>query len=286
MSERPEGLKGYQARLLPLLTEVASETAVLREGRTDRRSPGWVRPVAIASAALALAVAVPVLSSDPLQGAIAVERHGEYFHLRVEDATADPDAMTADLQAAGMDASVKVTPVSPSLVGKWISVFENEPEGGDADPRAQMLWDQMYPERAGDVPGIPQTRVLKVPVDYSNPLVLEVGRATEPGETWGRAHASDAPDETRPGGILYCLGLDPAAPEEADRVLRAEGYELQWSYNHRDVPSSDRLDGPPDDKVVVYSELAGNRVLKIATADPDAGSSRAAIERYEESARC
>jgi hypothetical protein len=266
-TKHEDNLNGFESRLLPALVEAVEEQ---RESASydTRRSVLWRRWPAIAvvvGATLFLAIVIPVVSDDPRRGALAVVQRGDTLYLRVEDALANPEAMTNDLHAAGLDASVELIPVGPSSVGVWVDVV-NDSTTGYNDPRISDLIRQMYPdENEGTAQaGIPHTRVLEVPADFSTPITLRVGRAAANGETWVMNHMRDAPDETRAGGILYCLqDLDPP---EADRILRELGYEVDWRYS----PSrnyNERVD-PPSGKVIVYGELLGPDTLLVDTVDP------------------
>lgn len=232
------------------------------------RRPG-LRPTAVATAvaaAVAFAVVVPALSDDPLAGAIAVERRGDFLYLRVEDATADPEAMTQDLRANGLDARVELIPASPSYVGRWIRVNGNAGIGG-YDHRIDAVQDQVL---EGAQPG---AEVLEVPADLRSPLLLEVGRPAEDGERWAIAAAADAPDETKQGGLIHCLQL--SSPPEIDDALRERGYHVEWRDAHADFSDPEQtgvLEGPPDDGVPVYSELHGDDFLVITVAEPGSDS--------------
>ena len=273
-----KNLSGFESRLLPALVEAVEER---RESLPHRARPSllrrrWPAIAVVVGAAVLLTIVLPIVSDDPRRGALAVAQHGGTLYLRVEDALADPEAMTNDLQTTGLDARVDLIPVGPSSVGVWVDVV-NDSTTGYNDPRISDLFRQMYPEEdeGTEQAGIPHTRVLKVPADFSTPITLRVGRAAEDGETWVMSHMRDTPDETRPGGILYCLqDLDPP---EADRILRELGYEVDWSYS-RSPNYGEALSDPPSGKVIVYGELAGPDVLRVDTVDPDSKMAEKALE--------
>jgi hypothetical protein len=275
-----EELGGYRGALLPILLETQHRqpgVAPHQEGIQLPRPRMWLKALVVAGAAVGIAVVIPALSDDPLEGAIAVEHRGKVIHLSVQDASADPEAMTNDLRAAGLDARVEVVPVSPSLVGMWVNFFSLGPNG-DADPRGLDIWNQMYPP--GDPSGIPRARVLKIPSDFSTAFTAVVGRPAHEGETWQQANISDVPDETSDGGIVYCLGLEPSDTEGVDRALEDLGYERVWSLDDPDMPSSERVAGPPPGKVIVGAELLGPDVLLISTAEPETPAARAAVTSH------
>lgn len=277
-----KNLSGFESRLLPALVEAVEERrkSVPRHDRRPLLRRRWPAIAVVVGAAVLVAIAIPIVSNDPRRGALAVAQHGDTLYLRVEDALADPEAMTNDLRAAGLDARVEIIPVGPSSVGVWVYLV-NDSTSGYNDPRFIDLLRQMYPEEdeGTEQAGIPHTRVLEVPADFSTPITLQVGRAAANGETWAMSHTRDTPDETLPGGILHCLrDLDPP---EVDRVLRELGFEVQWSYS-RSPNYGEALSDPPSGKVIVYGELAGPDVLRVDTADPDSKMAKKA--RGEESA--
>jgi len=270
-----KNFSGFESRLLPALVEAVAERResseprhpVTQNNRSSLLQRRWPAVAVIACIAVLLAIILPAVSDDPRRGALAVAKHGDALYLRVGDALADPEAMTNDLQAAGLDARVEIIPVGPSSVGVWVYLV-NDSTSGYNDPRFIDLFRQMYPEEdeGTEQAGIPHTRVLEVPADFSTPITLQVGRAAADGETWVMSHMRDTPDETRPGGILHCLrNLDPP---EVDRVLRDLGFEVQWSYG-RSPNYGEALSDPPSGKVIVYGELAGPDVLRVDTVDPD-----------------
>jgi len=280
-----EELGGYRGALLPILLETQHRqpgVAPHQERIQLPRPRMWLKALVVAGAAVGIAVVIPALSNDPLEGAIAVEHRGKVIHLSVQDASADPESMTNDLRAAGLDAQVEVAPVSPSLVGMWVDFFSPGPKP-DADPRGLDIWNQMYPP--GDPSGIPRARVLKIPSDFSTAFTVVVGRPAHEGETWQQANFSDVPDETSDGGIISCLGLEPSDTEGVDRALENLGYVREWSVEDPDVPSSERVAGPPGGKVIVYAELLGPNVLLISTADSETPAARAALSTHARQAK-
>jgi len=279
-----KNFSGFESRLLPALVEAVAERResseprhpVTQNNRSSLLQRRWPAVAVIACIAVLLAIILPAVSDDPRRGALAVAKHGDALYLRVGDALADPEAMTNDLQAAGLDARVEIIPVGPSSVGVWVYLV-NDSTSGYNDPRFIDLFRQMYPEEdeGTEQAGIPHTRVLEVPADFSTPITLQVGRAAADGETWVMSHTRDTPDETLPGGILYCL--QDLVPPEADRILQELGYEVDWSYS-RSPNYGEALSDPPSGKVIVYGELAGPDVLRVDTVDPDSKMAEKALE--------
>lgn len=253
-----ERAHGFEARLLPILIEALEE----RRGRPDMHVAGTNRRritprryvVGIAAVvAAAIAIVVPVISDDPLRGALAIERHGDTIYASVEDAAADPEAMTNDLRAEGLPAQVEVIPVSPSLEGNWIDIVNDNLDAGYNDPRISEIFSQMTR----------RPRVLEIPADFSTPFTLVVGRPAEPGERYQTALALDV------DGAYHCLGLAGMTPEEAHEQLTSQGYEPVWYYEHSEMPYSEIVEDPPSGKTIFGAEFLGPTTVGVHTADAD-----------------
>lgn len=223
-----------------------------------RQSPLRGRRMALlmaTAAVLGICVAIlPALSSDPLHGALAIERNGDMLYVEVLDALAGPDAMTNDLRAAGLDATVSVLPVSPSLVGRWVNVMNLS--GADQDPRIVDLFEQI------------ESRVesLRIPADFSSAIGLYVGRPARSGERWEISAEADSPDLMTPGQELACLGLASLTPAEVDRILVDIGYRVVWSVLDPELPSSEVVPTPPATGIVFEARLIGPDLLDVRVA--------------------
>lgn len=103
----------FEERLLDSLKTEAA-TATRPPSRTSLAIPG----IALL-AVLALAIVVVMASPQP---AIAVDRRGEWIHVRLLDVSADPEQVERELREAGIDATVVMDVAPPELVGKWTRV--------------------------------------------------------------------------------------------------------------------------------------------------------------------
>ena len=213
----------------------------------------------VAAAALGLALVVPLLSNDPLRGALAIEKHGDTLYLSVKDAAADPQAMTNDLRAHGLPANVEVIPVSPSLEGTWIDIVNDNLDAGYNDPRISEVFEQITK----------RPTVLKLPADFSTPFTLVVGRPAEANETYIVAHETDVDN------AATCLGLQGLTPAEADESLRSKGYEALWYFHRSDIPQTDVLEEVPLDDVIIGAEFHGPQTVIVHVAEPGSGASHA-----------
>lgn len=264
-SPKHERLHGFEAALLPMLVAVVTERALLPGAQplaagSDRRIFRRRYLVVAAAAATALALVIPVMTDDPLRGALAIDRHGDRIHVSVEDAAADPEAMTNDLRAEGLPARVEVIPVSSSLEGKWVDIVNDNLAAGYNDPRISSIFRQITR----------QPKVLKIPADFSTPFTLVVGRPAAPGERYENALAHDV------DGAYACLGLAGLTPEEVDEKLTSQGYEAVWYYEHSDMPYSEIVEEPPAGKTVFGAEFLGPTTVGVHAADPDSDQVREA----------
>ena len=251
MTTPTPSLRPFEAELLPMLSQAAEEMAQRSQAAPEPKQ--WRRYVLVAAAGAGLAVAVPMLSDDPLRGALAIDRRGDTIYVSVEDAAADPEAMTNDLRAQGLPARVEVIPVSPSLEGNWVDIVNNNLDAGYNDPRISQIFEQI--DRT-------PPRVLKIPADFSTPFTLVVGRPTEPGEHYQNALGSDVDH------AYECLGLAGMSPDEASDAIRSKDYEPLWYYVRSDRPETEVLDEVPSDKEIVGAEFLGPTTVIVHTADP------------------
>jgi hypothetical protein len=150
---------------------------VVAIARRRRQQLRVQRAAAAVGAAVAVALIagllVPGLPGGSPHTALAITSDEGAVTVRVLDAMADPTRMTAELQAAGVDARVQAEPTEPVAVGRWLSVGTV----GPATPEASMaavrgLVDQLkaHPDFLTIQKGLPVT------------LSLVVGRPTAAGE--------------------------------------------------------------------------------------------------------
>lgn len=207
-------LNAFEQRLLDDLLELHPQmTARARRRRTVKRATAIV---AAAAAIVAAPVVVDVLDPtyDPSHGVLAIAEAEGGVVVSVEDVMAGEAQMNRQLAEAGIPATVKTFPVSPYLVGRFISVEAHGPRGQEV---------AMQAGRATEV---------FVPNGVERGLILHVGRPPEPGEDVTAAVTPFHPRE-----IFSCdadlLGADPATIEKA---LRARGVtDLEWALIHDGV---------------------------------------------------
>lgn len=100
--------------------------------------------------------------------ALAITARADSVTVRVIDASADPEGMTGELRAAGIDGEVKAIPVSGSYINQWVAIYGG-PAAGQSEPFD--LEDQLARH-----PGF-----LTIPRDVKG-IVLFAGRPAKAGE--------------------------------------------------------------------------------------------------------
>jgi hypothetical protein len=187
--------------LMEKIMTTASRGAVAGRGpaasrrRPDRR---WLIGVPVA-AALGVGLFVASLGSPgdrvgPLgtgiaKAALAFTRHGRYIDVLVRDPVADPARYRAEFKAHGLDITLKLIPVSPSLVGTIVYF-----DGGSAI-KPITAKDRCFTGGGGDVCPVG----VRVPIDFRGQASLVFGRAARPGERYESTTSATAPGEVLHG---------------------------------------------------------------------------------------
>lgn len=239
MTNVKEPLNRFEADLLPMLMEVARDTELAPQRPVAVPPARRLRRFALATAAgVSLALAVPLFTDDPLRGALAIDRRGDTIYVSVKDAAADPEAMTNDLRAQGLPATVEVTPTSPSLEGAWVDIVNDNLSAGFNDPRMSDIFTQITK----------RPEVLELPADFSTPFTLVVGRPAQAGERYIIAASIDVDD------VEGCLGIEGMTVSEGRDALEERGFEV--------------LSEPSDDEVIVGANFLGPTTVVVNSADP------------------
>lgn len=177
--------------------------------RSQRPAParvgrGWFQPsrwpVAVAAAtALALAlVALPaILRTDR---ALAIDRAGASATITLVDPEASVERLNEELAAAGLRATVRREPASPSAVGSWLGLVA----GG----------------AAAGLPTVGATMTLSTKEAHAVELLL--GAAAPDGPYTYSASAF------QPGEPLNCSGLALSSAVSAAQAVQDRGLSPQW----------------------------------------------------------
>ena len=210
-SDRPITAESARRRLTP--------------SRRTRRRPSMIRrvrhPVLISSfgALAAVAVAAGLIASSAMRPQAAAA--GVSFRTGADGdivaTVTDPFVAESKLKAAfaehGLDITVNLLPVSPSLVGTV--VFISDSGGASA----------IQPLQGGScVTGGGACSIgLKIPATFTGSGDITLGRPAKPGETYESTASAFAPGE-----VLHCSGLRGARVATALPILQADKLTLQW----------------------------------------------------------
>jgi len=178
-------------------------------------------PVLISSfgALAAVAVAAGLIASSAMRPQAAAA--GVSFRTGADGdivaTVTDPFVAESKLKAAfaehGLDITVNLLPVSPSLVGTV--VFISDSGGASA----------IQPLQGGScVTGGGACSIgLKIPATFTGSGDITLGRPAKPGETYESTASAFAPGE-----VLHCSGLRGALVATALPILQADKLTLQW----------------------------------------------------------
>ena len=249
-------LNRFEADLLPMLAEVARDTELAPQ-RPVVAPPAkkWRRFALVAAAGVSLALAVPMLTDDPLRGALAIDQRGDTIYVTVKDAEADPEAMTNDLRAQGLPAQVQVIPTSPSLEGTWVDIV-NDSQSSTNDPRITDIVAQIAK----------RPEVLELPADFSTPFTVVVGRPAHAGERYMIATSSDVEH------VEGCLGIAGLTISEGRVVLEERGFEVMTEGS--------------DGGVIVAADFLGPTTVVVHGAGPESPAAADAQSRPPSAKSC
>jgi len=191
----------------------------------------WAVSAAVGAAAAALLLAVSITlpkGSRPAAAAVSFTNEDGYIVAIVQDPQADSEALTAAFAQHGLDITLKLLPVSPSLVGKFV---EQDTNAGGSE--IETLFDD---QAACTAPGSASCPIgLKIPLDFQGQANLTLGRASESDELYATVN-----DAFAPGELLHCSGLRGMTVDQAIPVLTRLGVDVVWRSNDQTI---DRVDG-------------------------------------------
>jgi hypothetical protein len=234
-----------RARRIELFEEiVSSDRPITAESARRRLAPsrrtGWwpsmtrrVRRPALISTAAAVAVAAVaagLIASSAVrpQAAAAAVAFRTAADGDIVATVTDPFAAQSQLKAAfaahGMDITVNLVAVSPSLVGTVVYTSDN----GGASAIQPLQGGHCVTGGGGCAIG------LKIPATFTGQGYITLGRPAKPGETYESQASAFAPGE-----LLHCSGLLGARVATALPILQADRITAQW----RDDPTGHTADG-------------------------------------------
>jgi hypothetical protein len=195
------------AALADLAEQIAMTPAgPARASRPPRaRRRWWLTAIPAAAAAAALIVAAVVAHTGEQGGtggggqlrldahALSFTRVGRYLDVIVRNPLADQASYNAEFKAHGLDITLSLVPVSPSLVGTVVEVSTSGP-GGDS------ITTITAKGRCWTGGGGSECPVgLRVPVGYRGQANFVFGRAARPGEQYESTTNANAPGEAMYG---------------------------------------------------------------------------------------
>jgi hypothetical protein len=189
-----------------------------------RRRQRVVLPLvaALAMTVVVLSWILPGLGTRPASAALDIRREGGYYVVTVRDLFADPKLYQAQLRAKQLDITLRVVPVSPSLVGAVFPPFDKRYDGLTFEEMARRP-DLIAPIHS---PGTCTfearcTIGVKVPVGYRGHADIRLGRKGRPGERYRGFGQLD-----NPGEPLQCENFVNKTFDQVRAMLRARGVTI------------------------------------------------------------
>jgi hypothetical protein len=164
--------------------------------------------------------------------ALAFTRIGGYIDVIVRDPVADEASYNAEFKAHGLDITLSLVPVSPSLVGTVVFVGTSGPDGDSITTITAK--GRCWTGGGGNECPVG----LKVPVGYHGQADFVFGRAARRGETYESTAPANAPGEAMYG--MKYVGVRVA---RVLAMLRGRGVTVPVF--HYDAPSGNGELLPP-----------------------------------------
>ncbi|GAA1687564.1 hypothetical protein GCM10009745_35430 [Kribbella yunnanensis] len=175
-------------------------------------SPVRRRLVPVLAVAAAVAVVTTLIVRVPdgndrqeaMGSALSFTTEGDVMRVRVLDPAADVARYNEEFKQHGLNITLHLQPVSPSIVGQSIAM------SGSADS-AQIIPGR-YPKGCKGTPASPCVPEFTIPLSFRGQADLYVGRTAKPGEAYSGAGDIDAPGEALEGveykgrTVAYLLG--------------------------------------------------------------------------------
>jgi hypothetical protein len=195
--------RAHLADRIAAMTDEPSEPAARTRRRARRR---W-----LVGAPLAAGLAVGVLVVTSLGGpgakvgplpfgpakaeALTFTRHGHYINVIVRNPVADPKRYRAEFKAHGLNISLKMIPVSPSLVGTVVYSGSSNAGHDFAQIKVITAKGRCFTGGAGNECPVG----LRVPIGFRGDAQLAFGRAARRGERYESTTSATAPGEVLHG---------------------------------------------------------------------------------------
>ncbi|MGW6499692.1 hypothetical protein [Nonomuraea angiospora] len=160
-----------------MLTRIMDDAAPLQKPLKKRR---WAVALPIAAAVAVTAWALPAFLTASPAAALDVKEEGDHYVIEVKDLYAKPEVYESRLRGLGLKVSLKVVPVSPSLVGE-VSADTTGWEKGPF-PYADKIKTIDRPEQCGRYRQCPIG--VTIAKDFTAQADILLGREGRPGEEY------------------------------------------------------------------------------------------------------
>ena len=186
-----------------------------RRGRGPRRRARLVWAAAAAAVVVAAGIfgVTAALRDTPTAEAVSFSTSGSFIVAKIEDPYAAAQQLDAAFAAHGLDITLKLVPVSPSMVGAVVYMGTSD---GASD--IGILYSS-----SRKAPGGPLPIGLRIPADFKGQADIVLGRAARPDETY-----VSTGDAFAPGEALYKSDLKGMRVSEAVVRLQALGLTAEW----------------------------------------------------------
>lgn len=193
----------YKNELRDRLIKAAAGRAGRRR-RLDRITGAGLIIVLCTSAAV---FAMQLRPSPSSASALTVERSATEVRVTVQDLEATPEQVQRELRAAGLQASVRAVPASPSAVGKFVTIVSSESsnDASVAMDEAGSRWFSISGASSG------------------SRLEIHFGRAAHGDEEYEKSV-----DAFLPGEPLNCVALRDRPAPIAAVTLSRRGFDTKW----------------------------------------------------------
>ncbi|MDF2706409.1 MAG: hypothetical protein K0R62_2061 [Nonomuraea muscovyensis] len=146
--------------------------------------------------------------------ALDIRQEDGYYVVEVKDLYADPDRYQEQLQAAGLDVTLRVIPSTPSFVGTIIPTSPSEERQLDEIKTIDPPGDC---DRLGGCP-----IGMKIPVDFEGPAQITLGREARSGEQYEIVASFDVLGEP-----MHCVPYRGKTVAEVRELLAQRGLTVQ-----------------------------------------------------------
>ncbi|MEU7897155.1 hypothetical protein AB0B45_30360 [Nonomuraea sp. NPDC049152] len=258
----PDPGPGMSEGARQLMHEIMEGDPAPAAGLADRRRKLGRRP-RLAAVGLIAAAAIGVswlgpsglgLGPAPV-AALDIKQEDGYYVVTVKDLYADPDSYEAQLEAVGLDISIRVKPVSAAFEGivfptsgeRYVDEFEPIEAPGTCD-------------KAGGCPV-----GLKIPIGFKGSADISLGRKARPGEQYQSTTSFDALGEP-----MHCVPYMNKPVGQVREMLRQRGISVKEFMVEDPNSKSDDYevkDSVPDSYLVTGGSLSepGKTMLSVST---------------------